>query len=180
MNYLNYQNIDKFKSLDYIGFFGPIILIMVSIIVYWNKPVIYSFYIYGIIVDVILNNVLKHIIAQPRPIEDINIFHAKKTHASDRVGPQQYGMPSGHSQLCAFSTIYVYLSTRNLFTTIIFCLITINTMIQRVHYKNHSVIQVVSGAIVGLVTGSIFYYITQLKMKENIEEKPDIFSLDVD
>jgi uncharacterized protein YneF (UPF0154 family) len=53
-------------------------------------------------------------------------------------------------------------------------------MIQRVHYKNHSVIQVVSGAIVGLVTGSIFYYITQLKMKENIEEKPDIFSLDVD
>ena len=48
-------------------------------------------------------------------------------------------------------------------------------MIQRVVCNHHTVLQVCVGAIIGSITGYLFYYIATQKVKGQIREKPDDF-----
>lgn len=170
---------DIIKLVDYMGFFGPVILFISSIGLYWTKPTIRFWYIIGSVVNNIINHIVKIMVAQPRPSEDVNIFNAKKTHTYERLGAQQYGMPSGHAQMCAFSTVYLFLSLslENTYIVLLFLIMSIGTMIQRVKYKNHTSTQVIVGFIVGSATAVCFYHIMQHSIKENIQEKSDIHSI---
>ena len=84
-------------------------------------------------------------------------------------------MPSGHSQSLLFSTMFIYLSLKNKNILYIYLFISLLTMIQRVVYNHHTILQVIVGALVGLIFGYVFYQLARVKITGQISEKADDF-----
>ena len=63
------------KILHYVGFFGPLILFITTILLLRNKPVYLFNYCIGMLFNSIFNYLLKGFIQEPRPSEDVHIFN---------------------------------------------------------------------------------------------------------
>ena len=57
------------KVLDFIGEFGPVILILVTVFLLRFKTNLLVYYCVGMLLKNIINTLLKVIIQQPRPID---------------------------------------------------------------------------------------------------------------
>ena len=148
--------------LDYVGFFGPIILFCISV---WKLSVRVPF-LYGylglFLASTVVNKVLKVLFKEPRPEGSMTIV------GEPYQGADEYGMPSGHAQSVAFSTTYLYLVTKNmLWLALELCVVAL-TLIQRWKYKNHSVSQLVIGALVGAFWGYYGYQWMNTWTKESV------------
>jgi len=168
---------DLFNEL---GSFGPIILIFLSIYLLWNKQNLFFYYTVGVFIDNIINLILKGFFLQPRPSIDKKDFdlalkHGKRFIFKDGMPYDMFGMPSGHSQSSFFSTVFIYLSLRKNNIGYIYLATSILTMIQRVVYNHHTVLQVCVGSVIGSAVGYLFYYIATQKVKGQIREKSDDF-----
>jgi membrane-associated phospholipid phosphatase len=162
------------------GSFGPIILIFLSMYLLWNKQNLFFYYTVGVFIDNILNLVLKGLFLQPRPSIDKKDFdlalkHGKRFLFKDGMPYDMFGMPSGHSQSSLFSTVFIYLSLRKNNIGYTYLAISLLTMLQRVIYNHHTILQVCVGATIGSITGYVFYSIANEKVKGQIREKPDDF-----
>jgi membrane-associated phospholipid phosphatase len=162
------------------GSFGPIILIFISMYLLWNKNNLFFYYTVGVFIDSIVNLILKGLFVQPRPTIDQKTFdlalkHGKRFLYKDGMPYDIFGMPSGHSQSSLFSTVFIYLSLKKNNIGYTYLVISLLTMLQRVVYNHHSVLQVCVGAIIGCGTGYLFYYLANEKVKGQIREKPDDF-----
>jgi membrane-associated phospholipid phosphatase len=162
------------------GSFGPIILIFLSMYLLWNKNNLFFYYTVGVFIDNILNLVLKGLFLQPRPSIDKKDFdlalkHGKRFLFKDGMPYDMFGMPSGHSQSSLFSTVFIYLSLRKNNIGYTYLAISLLTMLQRVIYNHHTILQVCVGATIGSITGYVFYSIANEKVKGQIREKPDDF-----
>ena len=104
------NNIIKFT--DWIGFLGPQILFFTSLFLLYKKYTLFSSYIIGCVINMLLNLILKGIIRQPRPSEDVHIFNASLANGK-RLGYDKFGMPSGHVQNVFFSTAFIYFALNN-------------------------------------------------------------------
>ena len=140
--------------IDLIGYYGPQILFGSSIFLLYKRTNYLFVYIIGFILDVILNFLLKGLIKQPRPKGDYNIFKPFEQHGL-RFSPDIYGMPSGHAQHVFYSTFFIHLVFKNINITLLYIVISILTLIQRVKYQNHYISQVIVGGFIG---GLIAYY----------------------
>ena len=163
---------------DFLGGYGPLILLFSSLFLLWNKQNLFFYYTVGVFVNSILNLVLKGIIQEPRPSEDPKLFnlalkHSKRFIFKDYVPHDMFGMPSGHVQSALFSTIFIYLSLENSSVMFFYLGLSFITICQRVAYKYHSVLQVIVGAIVGSGVGYYVYHLAGQKIKGKIREKPD-------
>lgn len=147
------------KVDDFIGFFCPQILFVVSVVLLYSKKVFMITYIIAIIFNSLLNFGLKAVIKQPRPTRDLNVFNGKKH--KPRILSDIYGMPSGHSQQVFLSTTYIYLVLKNGNLTILYFLLSLLTLRQRVNFKNHTVPQVIVGAFVGIIVGFLAYFMAK-------------------
>jgi membrane-associated phospholipid phosphatase len=127
----------------------------------------------GFVLNIVVNNILKQIIKQPRPKGDLDIFDPSKKHNYSRNPVQVYGMPSGHSQMVLFSTTYIYLVFKNIPITLLYLLLTLNTVIQRIRYKNHTVMQVIVGSFVGAFLAYIAYTYATNNLVGKLDTKPD-------
>jgi hypothetical protein len=67
----NMEIIQSIKIMDYIGLFGPILLMIFSFLLLLNKPILLCVYIIGSGTNVLINLVLKSVFKDPRPKEDI-------------------------------------------------------------------------------------------------------------
>lgn len=162
--------------LDYIGFFGPIILFISTIILLIKKSTLLYIYIIGMFLNSILNYVLKGAIREPRPSEDIHIFNMELNSSNmtgKRQGFDRFGMPSGHSQSVFFSLMFIYLTFKNANITIFYLVISLLTIYQRVKFKNHTISQVVAGLFVGSLFGAALYNYGKNLNKGIIREKSD-------
>ena len=152
--------------LDYIGFFGPLILFCISV---WKLSVRIPF-LYGylglFLASTLINKALKMLFKEPRPEGSKTII------GEPYQGADEYGMPSGHAQSVCFSATYLYLVTKNaLWLALELCVLAL-TMIQRWKYKNHSVSQLVMGGLVGIFWGYYGYQLTnQWIQKQTRNEK---------
>ena len=162
------------KIFDYLGYFGPNILLVFSIFLLLAKNYrsYLSYYLIGYVLNILLNYVLKGIIRQPRPNEDKKLIEMA-LHNGKRFGYDIYGMPSGHSQGVFYSTAFIHLILKNPQVTLIFFLFSLNTIIQRVNYKNHTILQVLIGALVGIAFANIVYYYAQNIIQGNLKLKKD-------
>jgi membrane-associated phospholipid phosphatase len=163
---------DMMKVVDLIGVSAPQILFFVSCYLLWNKPVFLNYYIGGFFINTILNLLLKGIIRQPRPSEDIKLFNLAVNNGK-RMGFDVYGMPSGHAQLAFYSTIFIYLALKNKKIAFVFLLISMISLYQRVKYKNHTILQVIVGSGVGALFGYFIYYLSTQKIKGKLRSKKD-------
>jgi membrane-associated phospholipid phosphatase len=84
-------------------------------------------------------------------------------------------MPSGHSQSVLFSTTFIYLALRKNNIFYIYLIISLLTMLQRVTYNYHTILQVCVGASVGFAVGYLFYYLATQNITGQIREKIDDF-----
>jgi membrane-associated phospholipid phosphatase len=170
---------DMITSLIYeIGNYGPIILFFYSLCLLSKKQNLLSYYIVGIFLNTILNLILKVSFQQPRPSEDPKLFNlalkkGKHLMFNNGIPFDIFGMPSGHTQSSIFSTTFVFLSTKKYNSLIVYLLLSLTTMYQRVKYNFHTVFQVFVGAFVGFLFGYLFYYLSQEKIKGLIREKND-------
>jgi membrane-associated phospholipid phosphatase len=90
-----------------------------------------------------------------------------------RLGFDRFGMPSGHAQSVFFSTAFIYFALKNVKISLFYLLISLNTLYQRVKYKNHSIGQVIIGSLVGSVIGYAFFKYAKHILKKELKEKPD-------
>jgi membrane-associated phospholipid phosphatase len=102
--------------IDYIGLYAPLILIFVSIFILQNKTKYLQIYIIGLILNNMLNAILKYAIKEPRPSKDSRILEMAIANGQ-RFGYDMYGMPSGHAQNCAYNLAFVTLVLNNSFIT---------------------------------------------------------------
>ena len=163
---------------DKMGAYSPFYIGVLSVYLLWDKKNLLFYYVIGFFVNMLLNLVLKGIIQQPRPFEDINILNlaignGKRFIFKDGIPYDIFGMPSGHSQSSLFSTVFVYLSLRKNNLLYIYLTISLLTITQRVVYDFHTILQVIAGSLVGGSFGYFVYYLAREKIKGHITEKLD-------
>ena len=163
---------DMILWIDYIGYLGPVLLFLITLIVLINKKIYLTYYIIGSILNFILNLLLKGIIQDPRPNQDKKLFEILHKN-NQRIGSDKYGMPSGHAQSVAFSLIFIYLVTHNPILVNIYLVITVLTIYQRNKYNNHTIGQLVIGIITGLSFGYLCCYISNKYIVGKIRMKKD-------
>jgi membrane-associated phospholipid phosphatase len=149
------EEIDTITDLFFaLGFFSEIIIMAIVICLIYKNTTNLIFYIIFVFINGYLNRFLKAIIKQERPsnpIKFLNSEHFTKNHA--------YGMPSGHSQNVFFSITYLFLILKQFYPWVfILLIIAFAMLIERWYFHNHTIQQL----IVGAITGSIFAYITVL------------------
>jgi len=155
--------------LKLLGFFGPFILNIISLILLfmYSKYNVLFCYVTGIAINTISNVIIKVIIKNPRPKEDKSLFNNKKNINKTRLWFDKYGFPSGHSQSCAYSLTFISLVFKNVYIFLFYLFITLVTSYQRVQNKNHTLIQVIGGLIFGSIFGKIMFllcsYIKNMK-----------------
>jgi membrane-associated phospholipid phosphatase len=154
---------EKPNVLDYIGYFGPIILIAAAIGFYmWHyseqrhkiRAILGKFG--GLLIfSALLNAALKEIIQSPRPSGEVALFGVPRER-------DFYGMPSGHAQMAAFVTSFfikntVDMSNPTAFGAMVVGLVTISilTVIQRYAFRAHTLAQLAVGTVIGVTLGQM-------------------------
>jgi len=163
-----------------IGSYGPNIIILLSMYLLWDHNNFFFFYIIGLICDTILNIILKGIIQQPRPSYDskelqLALKNNKRFIYKDGLYYDFFGMPSGHASSAMFSTMFVYFALKKTNWLYLYLLLSCIIMIQRVMSNDHSIVQVIIGALVGTGVAYIVYQFAEKKIMGRIREKRDDF-----
>lgn len=160
------------NGLYYTGEYGPTLLWLISIFVLYKLPSYLGMFLIGSVASILINYLLKGIIKQPRPNQDAFLQTIERQYRGI-VGFGRYGMPSGHTQLAVFITTYVCLATKNVYITLIYIIICIIVMYQRVKYDFHTITQVVAGAVTGVVVAVFFINNVKKANKTALRHKPD-------
>jgi len=144
------------NGLDYIGYMGPIINSVITLTTLLDKQKYLLSFIFGSIINNSLNEYIKNWIKQQRPHKPIPYIDD-----SQIKGVQIYGMPSGHAQIVAFSTAFLYLTKGNLTLLLISLFIAIVTLYQRWSFRRHTIEQLIVGIIIGASSAYILFWITK-------------------
>lgn len=168
------------EAFKQIGNYGPFLLIIMTINLLWKHENLLFYYIVGIFVNAILNLVLKGIIQQPRPSEDLKQFNLALTHSKrfifkDGIPYDIFGMPSGHAESVIFSTVFIYLALKKKNILYVYLTLSLIIIAQRVIFNYHTVSQVIVGAFVGAAFAYFVYMLAREKIKGHITEKKDDF-----
>jgi len=162
--------------LTEIGYFGPSLLFLAIIFLTFrgrhakkrmhyqkiDDPLIYL--VLWQVLNYALNEILKHLIQQPRPQD---IAYINTWDSSPHIGP--YGMPSGHAQQVVSEATYIALAFKNPYATAVSACIAALTLYQRYIYQKHTALQLIVGSIIGTITGIIFYVFMANKNKTIIK-----------
>lgn len=123
----------------------------------YRRPTHAALFVVGLVINGIVNHLLKMTIRAPRPNEDVRLFQMEK--ASGRpIETQRYGMPSHHAQMMLYMTVFLYLTFRNKWLLLISGLASLYVCFMRVKENKHTFWQVFVGAWVGGFIAAIVYY----------------------
>ena len=142
--------------IDFIGFNGPVILFLASIIYLYVKNSYFTIYVIGFMFSGLINYILKGVFKQPRPIDDKHVFNLEKMYRNVMTF-ENYGMPSGHTQSAFYTITFTYLALDNDVLLAGSVFISLLTIYQRVQSKQHFLSQTIVGAIIGGILGFAFY-----------------------
>jgi membrane-associated phospholipid phosphatase len=155
--------VDSFveKPLFALGYYGPLILIVMNIYALWDQFFWICAYLVFIVINMYLNKALKLIIKEPRP-ENWKRFVSMEKLENE----EQYGMPSGHAQSVTFSLIYCFLITHSFEYLYVMLFIAVLTLYQRYSNRNHTALQLLIGSIIGCIFAYIVVYILRCYSKK--------------
>lgn len=168
-----------------IGEYSPLILIIPTLTLLYNKPTLYYYYIFGLVINSMLNITLKLLIKEPRPQPLKNATavanpNPKKNENietslafSNLAHFDNYGMPSGHAQIVFFSSIYIWFAFKNIKISLIYLCVSLITLYQRVQYNKHTISQVIVGSIIGSLMAALTYFFFKKKIVGILKFKPD-------
>ena len=146
---ISIYNMSPEMVFDGIGFYGPIIVIIIISITLQRQQKYMWVYLVFIVINNWVNRWLKLVFLESRPTRPIPFSkYEKYTHA------EMYGMPSGHASAIGFSIMYLSLVKGFGHWVIFGCwVIGILTMYQRWKYRRHTAEQVAAGFITGGIFG---------------------------
>ena len=158
--------------IDALGYYGPYLAFFLSIFLLYKTKTYLIIYLIGFVINMIINYVLKGIIKEARPAAKSPISNPLLSN-NPYSGSHIYGMPSGHAQGILYSTAYIIGALHNFKISALFLLLSFNTIIQRVRYKNHTIAQVIVGSIVGIIVGYGFYTYAKKILEGSLREVRD-------
>jgi len=144
------QGIDKELYLEFseffysLGFFGELILALLSTGLLWDRTADLLVYYIGLILNQGLNRILKPLLKSPRPSDPIKFLASEHFMKNSNA----YGMPSGHSQSVFYSLTYLYMTIGGKWIWFA-AFIGVATLIERWIYHNHTLAQLFGGAVLG-------------------------------
>jgi len=161
---------------------GPLILFALSVFLLRNKENLLYYYILFFVLGEIFNIIIKSLIQQPRPSIDKKTFDLmmknKERYITRNGVPYDiFGMPSGHSQMVMYSTIYIYFAFHNTKLTLLYLFVSFIILTQRIVDTHHTELQVIVGAILGLILGYFTFLIVKGKMTGKLTQKKDDYAL---
>lgn len=157
IKYSKEKFVDTFDFIYAVGYFGDLLAGLVSIFILLGNWGYLASYLILFLLDVFINKLLKNAIKQLRPPNPIKFLNKDRFVKSKRP----FGMPSGHSENVFFSLTFIYLFFHRINAWIILLgVIGIITMYQRYTFHNHTITQLIMGAIVGSVFGYLAYKLT--------------------
>jgi membrane-associated phospholipid phosphatase len=144
-----------------IGFFGELIMILLTTGLLFNQTIDLTVYYIGLLFNQLLNRLLKPVFKGARPSNPIK-FLASEHFTKNSI---TYGMPSGHSQSVFYSLTYLYFALGKFYPWLCFAgVIGIATIIERLVHHNHTILQLLAGAVLGSLFGySVFYLHAKIK-----------------
>jgi membrane-associated phospholipid phosphatase len=145
----------KTNLFDYIGFYAPDAMLLLTGILLLNRVKFLAVYILFYFVNHWVNRILKDTIRQPRPSGSRPLIGEKYPKTS-------FGMPSYHSQKIWFAITFLYLVKANIYLWIGGLFIAFLTMYQRWKYRAHSITQLAVGAVLGASIANLGYYLANL------------------
>ena len=133
--------------IEQVGYDAPNLLMALNSILLLNqKPYLLGFVLFfG--VDYQLVGMLKNSIREPRPPRFLEKQFDDGGYYSG--GVSKYGMPSGHSAIVWYATIYTWLVKQSPYLTLFEIALCVNTMHQRWAFHKHTVEQLLAGAVLG-------------------------------
>lgn len=158
--------------IDYIGYYAPMLLLFITALFLRNKCTYLKYFLFGYAGTFILNSGLKLLIQEPRPSKDIRILEIAIKNGQ-RLGFDKYGMPSGHAQTCGFCLAFMTMLFKSPFISVFYAVLSIITMYQRYIYRNHTIMQLIVGFIIGMATGILVYFIAYKSVKGVLKMKSD-------
>jgi membrane-associated phospholipid phosphatase len=157
---------------DYIGLLAPIILFVLTLLFLRNNINYLLFFVFGTLLNNLLNILLKIFIKEPRPTKDKTVIEIAVANG-ERMSFDKYGMPSGHAQNCGFALAYSTPILQNPFITGLFIIITFVSLFQRYLYNNHTILQLTIGLIIGIIAGYCSYWAASRYIRGQINPKND-------
>jgi membrane-associated phospholipid phosphatase len=103
-----------------------------------------------------INNYLTNKIKQKNPSHPIKFLE------SDSFSKKRYGMPSFHTQNMFFSIVYVFFILNNFIWRLVLLLIGVAVIYERYVFRDHTMEQLLYGALLGSLIGYIFYFIVKM------------------
>jgi membrane-associated phospholipid phosphatase len=132
--------------VETIGYQGPYISLLITSVALLDQKKYLGSFILFYFVDYYIIGLLKQIIKEPRPK---GYLDKEYDDGGNYDGIASYGMPSGHSAIVWYSTVFLWIVKQSPYLLIIELVICFNTMYQRWSYKKHSVVQIAVGMLVG-------------------------------
>ncbi len=165
-------------QLDYLGKYGPQIILLISIPLLWTKKKLLNYVLVGGCLSIFINIVLKFVFHRPRPETDLCGFAAivKKTTFMGSIYSDPFGFPSGHSQQATFMAMIMYYVFGLRPFTVFLALYSVYIMYHRIHSKEHYIYQVIGGAITGAMVATGVYYSYKTNLMGHIIHKLDDWS----
>jgi len=150
------------NPIEIVGYEGPnISLVITSFALLDQKKYLGSFILFYF-VDYYLIGLLKNMIEEPRPK---GYLDKKNDDSGKYEGIAFYGMPSGHSAIVWYSTVFLWLVKQSPNLLILELAICFNTMYQRWSFKKHSIKQLAVGALLGGSVAWIAVLVTKCAVK---------------
>jgi membrane-associated phospholipid phosphatase len=159
-------------KMSYLAVLAPILLSFITVLLLLYKQKYLKFFIIGIILNTILNCLLKIVIKEPRPSEDIKIIEIGVVNGH-RISFDKFGMPSGHAQMCGFMLAFITMVYKSPIISGFYLIVTILTLFQRYLFKNHSIFQLLIGLTIGILFGYNTYIFAHDYIRGEIKEKED-------
>jgi membrane-associated phospholipid phosphatase len=155
--------------------YGPIIIIVISILKLFIKQNYIFFYLIGTAINEILNLFLKYTIKENRPSisEKQNKIFTLGHQYDYFYSVDKYGMPSGHAQNLGFSLGFMFMFIKHSYLLWVYIIISCITLFQRYINKKHSIIQLFIGYSIGMIIGILFYKLGNHFIKGNVYKKKE-------
>lgn len=130
--------------VDYLGYYGPVILPVVTMLVLRMRTKLILLYLCFLVINTVTNVILKLLIRESRPTGQV--FLTRFEHETDS---HTYGMPSGHAQSVAYTSTFLYTLSQSANVMFVVGVIGWSTLYQRYKYRRHSVRQLVACVAIG-------------------------------
>jgi membrane-associated phospholipid phosphatase len=152
---------NKITIFDDIGFFGPFILVFITVFFLWSRTPYLVAYLVCIFMNSFINKLLKVSFREPRPNDPV--FYSKYEKLTNE---ERFGMPSGHAQSVAYSTSFLYLATKSTPILLSSLFISSLTLYQRFKFRKHTIGQLAMGSQLGMAFGGSVYHLVSSYLRE--------------